>query len=165
MTAPSFAFVLGVAYTAAGILGLFSLLVLPPPAGAPALSVPSQHGMMFGLFAVNSVLNGVHILIGMWGLLAWSGAESAVRYARVVAILTALLAVMGLIPGPHIAFGLMPLYGYNVVVHAATAILAAYVGFRSRARRRTAAAPRKERRHLADRRQVLRPAAYERRAG
>jgi hypothetical protein len=163
MTAPAFALIVGIAYTAAGVLGMFSLLVVPPPATAPVLSVQSQYGMMFGLFAVNSVLNGLHILIGVWGLTAWSGATSAVRYARVVAVLTAVIAVMGLIPGPNIAFGVMPLYGVNVVVHAATAIVAAYIGFRSKARRRAHG----ERRHgsAADRREALRPVAHERRRG
>jgi hypothetical protein len=163
MSAPSFAFVLGVAYTAAGILGMFSSLVLPPPANAPALDVTSQYGMMFGLFAVNSLANGLHLVIGLWGLLAWTGAASAVTYARTVAIITALLAVMGLLPGPNIAFGLLPLYGYNVVVHGATAILAAYIGFRSKARRAVAS---KERRHNGPNRRIAaRNVADERRRG
>jgi hypothetical protein len=163
MTAPAFALILGIAYTAAGLLGMVSTLVVPPPATAPVLSVQSQYGLMFGLLAVNSVLNSLHVLIGVWGLTAWIGATSAVRYARVVAVLTAVIALMGLLPGADIAFGVMPLYGVNVVAHAATAIVAAYIGFRSKARQR----PRGERRHGAatDRRHSLRPVAYERRRG
>ena len=36
---------------------------------------------------------------------------------------------MGLIPGLNTMFGLVPLFGSNVILHALTAAIAAFVGF------------------------------------
>jgi hypothetical protein len=126
-----------------------------------------NYGYLFGLFAVNAVLNGVHFLLGFWGLVAWSGALSAVNYARALAAVSAVFALMGLIPGLKTAFGLAPLYGHEVWLHALTAIAAAYFGFRTAARSVAAAlqeAPA-ERRRTGSRRRSARPVAYERRKG
>jgi Domain of unknown function (DUF4383) len=57
---------------------------------------------------------------------------SARFYARVVAITYAALTVMGLIPGLKTLFGLVPLYGHDVWLHAVLAIIAAYFGFVAR---------------------------------
>jgi hypothetical protein len=110
----------------------------------------------------------VHFLLGFWGLVAWSGALSAVNYARSLAVASATLALMGLIPGLKTAFGLAPLYGHEVALHALTAIAAAYFGFRTAARSVAAAlreAPAERRRAGASRRKSARPVAYERRKG
>ena len=41
----------------------------------------------------------------------------------------AALAVMGFIPGLNTLFGLMPMYGNDIWLHALLAIVAGYVGF------------------------------------
>jgi hypothetical protein len=46
-----------------------------------------------------------------------------------VAIIYAVLAVMGIIPGLNTTFGLIPLYGHDIWLHAVIAIAAAYFGF------------------------------------
>ena len=138
------------------------------PADAPAPVVTMYYGYLFGVFAVNAVLNGVHFLLGFWGLVAWSGALSAVNYARSLAVVSAVLALMGVIPGLKTAFGLAPLYGYEAWLHALTAIAAAYFGFRTAARSvaATLQEAHPERRHSgASRRKAARPVAYERRKG
>jgi len=85
-----------------------------------------------------------------------------------LAAVSAVFALMGLIPGLKTAFGLAPLYGHDVWLHALTAIAAAYFGFRTAARS-VAATLREtpaERRHSgASRRKAARPVAYERRKG
>ena len=57
-------------------------------------------------------------------------ATGAVAYARGVAILYALLALMGVLPAPfRSTFGLIPIYGHDVWPHALTALIAAYFGW------------------------------------
>lgn len=85
--------------------------------------------MLFGLFPVNVLHNLVHILFGAWGLVAARSLGAARTYARVVAIAYALLTIMGLIPATNTTFGLVPIYGHDVWLHALLAIVAAYFGF------------------------------------
>jgi hypothetical protein len=167
MSAPSFALIAGLLYMALGILGMLSSLSVRPPADAPALTVTANYGYLFGAFAVNAVLNGVHFLLGFWGLIAWSGALSAVNYARGLAFASAAMALMGLVPGLQTAFGFAPLHGNEVWLHALTAIGAAYIGFRSAARSVAATMQEvpAERRRTVSRRKAARPVAHERRKG
>jgi hypothetical protein len=43
-----------------------------------------------------------------------------------------LLAILGLIPGTNTLFGLVPIYGHDVWLHALSALIAAYFGFVAR---------------------------------
>jgi hypothetical protein len=168
VSAPSFAFIVGLAYMALGILGMLASLVIGAPSDAPAPAVTMNYGYLFGVFAVNAVLNVAHFTLGFWGVVAWTGALSAVNYARTLSFITAGLALMGLIPGLKTAFGAAPLYGHDVWLHALTAILAAYIGFRSTARAvvaMTQEAPVERRHTTATRRKAMRPVAQERRKG
>lgn len=155
MSAPAFALIIGLLYTGLGSLGLLSALVMPAP------DSPASFGYLFSLFAVNWAMNGAHFLVGLWGLMAWSGFLSAVTYARSISVLLGLMAVVGLFAGLNAIFSALPLHGYNVWLHALTAIAAAYFGFRSRAR---LAMTRKQRRHSSpDRRHEAQRVALERR--
>jgi hypothetical protein len=49
-----------------------------------------------------------------------------------LAVIFGVLTVMGLIPGLNTVFGLIPLFGHDIWLHALTAIAAAYFGFRER---------------------------------
>jgi hypothetical protein len=71
----------------------------------------------------------VHILFGVWGLVAAGGLAGAVLYARAVAVIYALLTVLGVIPATNTAFGLVPIYGHDVWLHGVLAVVAAYFGF------------------------------------
>jgi hypothetical protein len=79
-------------------------------------------------------------------------------YARSVALLFGVLALMGLIPGMSTLFGALPIYGHNVWLHAGSAAIAAYFGWRS-------TEPNMERRNRMERRQRMLPVARERRLG
>ena len=48
-----FALVFGIAFTLAGIVGMFPAALTPPPAGAPATSITVLYGYLLGLFPVN----------------------------------------------------------------------------------------------------------------
>lgn len=81
------------------------------------------------MFPVNVLHNAVHILFGVWGLVAASSLAGAVLYARGVAVIYALLTVLGLIPATNTAFALVPIYGHDVWLHGLLAVVAAYFGF------------------------------------
>jgi Domain of unknown function (DUF4383) len=131
MNARYFALIYGVVFLLAGIAGFIPDLVTPPEA-APDLAITASSGHLFGLFPVNLLHNLVHLAFGIGGFVGYRNFPSARFYARVVAITYAALTVMGLIPGLKTLFGLVPLYGHDVWLHAVLAIIAAYFGFVAR---------------------------------
>jgi hypothetical protein len=135
MYAKHFALLAGIVYLLAGLAGLLPALLQPPRPDAPPVHVDVLHGRLLGLFPVNILHTLVHLAIGAWGLLAAKAVSSAVMYARGLAIIYGVLAVMGLIPGLNTLFGLIPLHGHDVWLHAGTAIIAAYFGWLSGATR------------------------------
>jgi hypothetical protein len=112
-----------VASSLARLLGIVFILV--GVAGFIPAAVPD--GKLLGLFHVNAAHNAVHIALGVWGVLAASGA--AVAYLRGIAVIYAALAVLGLIPATQDLFGLTYIGGANVALHGALAVIAGYVGF------------------------------------
>ena len=158
MSIRTFALIFGIAYLGAGLLGLIPAALLPPPADAPPTHFTMLYGYLLGLFPVNVLHSAVHLVIGAWGSAAWSGSLSAIGYARSLAVIYGLLAVMGLVPGLNTVFGLIPLHSHDVWLHAGTAAIAAYFGWRGESF--TA-----ERRHNIDRRQHAMVVAMDRRSG
>jgi hypothetical protein len=157
MSAATFALIFGIAYLGAGLLGLIPAALMPPPADAPPTTFALMYGYLLGLFPVNILHSAVHIAIGAWGLMAWRGTASPHVFARSLALFYGVLAVMGLIPGMNTLFGMLPMHGHDVWLHAGSAIVAAYFGWRSEVHM--------ERRHASDRRQRMMPVARERRFG
>ena len=162
VTTRTFALIFGIAYLGAGLLGLLPGMLTPPPGDAPALRVQAMNGMLLGLFHVNLLHTLVHLAIGAWGLAAYAGWSSPRMYARSLAVVYGVLAVMGLVPGLNTLFGLVPLHGHDVWLHLATAAVAAYFGFFAQP-----APARAERRYGAgDRRRAMARAVHnERRSG
>lgn len=167
MRTATFALFAGIIYLSAGILGLVPEALTPPPADAPPLRLALLYGYFLGLFPVNALLSAVHIATGIWGLAAWQADHIGRRvrsprlYARALAILYGALAVLGVIPGLNTLFGLLPLHGHDVWLHAGTGAIAAYFGWRAKSeieRRTTPVAG-------ADRREQVQPVAHERRYG
>jgi hypothetical protein len=111
----TFARVFGVIFVLVGVLGF-----------VPAAMTD---GMLLGLFPVNTVHNVVHILLGLWGLMAGGTAAGAVGYFKGLTVIYGLLAVLGLIPATQDLFGLAPIHGNDVWLHAVLALAAAYFGF------------------------------------
>ncbi|MDQ5847813.1 MAG: DUF4383 domain-containing protein [Pseudomonadota bacterium] len=131
MRTSTFALIVGIVYLGAGVLGLIPAMLQPPPFDAPATTFTLLYGYLLGLFPVNVILTAVHLATGYWGMAAWSRAADAGVYARSMAMLYGALGIMGLIPGMHTMFGLVPLYGHDVWLHLGTAAVAAYFGWRS----------------------------------
>ena len=128
-----FALVIGIVYLLVGIVGFIPASLSPPgvvgPDDAQGLSVTALQGRLMGLFPVNLLHDVVHVLIGIWGIAAYRSFDGARVFARGLAIIYGLFAVMGLIPRLDTVFGLVPLYGHDVWLHAATALVAAYFGW------------------------------------
>src|SRR5690349_14825952 len=118
-----FALIFGIVYLLVGILGFVPGVLHSMPV---ATKVHMSEGMLLGLFPVNAIHSVVHILIGVWGLIAYRTIGSARGYAVGLAVIYLLLAVMGLIPGLKTVFGLIPIYGHDVWLHALTGLIAAY---------------------------------------
>ena len=110
-----FARVIGIVFVAVGLLGFVPALV--------------TDGKLLTLFPVNAVHNAVHIVLGIWGVMSAKTAANAVLYSKSIAAIYALLAICGLIPATNTLFGLAPIGGMDVGLHAVLAIVAAYFGF------------------------------------
>ena len=127
MSVRTFAMVFGIVFLLAGVSGFI-----------PGLSPRSMHGDMIvtadsrlalGLFPVNVLHNLVHLAFGAWGVLAARSLVGSLAYARGVALIYAALTIGGLIPATSTTFGLVPIYGNDIWLHAGLAIVAAYFGF------------------------------------
>lgn len=127
MSTNRFAMVYGIAFLAIGVLGFVPGITAPHT--HPEVTADSGLGLLFGLFPVNLLHNIVHVLFGIWGLFAARSFPAARVYFKSVAIIYAVLGVMGLIPGLRTTFGLIPLYGHDIWLHFGLAAVAAYYGF------------------------------------
>ena len=107
MNTGAMAMVFGVVFLLVGMIGFFPA---PPPPGAPPLAVEHGHGLALGLF------------------------PSARGYFQLVAVSYVLLTVLGLIPMTQTTFGLVPIWGNDIWLHALIAAGAAYFGYFAPAR-------------------------------
>jgi hypothetical protein len=115
-----FALAYGVVFALVGLAGFVPALA---PVG------PDGFARLFGLFPINAVHNLVHLVFGIWGLVAYWGATSPLLYARSVAVVYGLVTIMGLVPATMHVFGLMPVHGHDIWLHAGLAIVAAVFGW------------------------------------
>src|SRR5688572_21499293 len=145
MNTRNFSLVLGVAFLLIGILGFIKVepILMQHPLGedkdahvaghdhdhGEELKLKSFEGYLFGLFHVNALHSGVHVLFGLMGIGMSRRWDLARTYCRIVAVSYALLAVLGLIPQVNTVFGYIPIHGHDVWLHALIALAAAYFGF------------------------------------
>lgn len=127
----TFALVFGVAFALAGLSGFVPGVNQMHAGDDPNLHVHGPGtGHLLGLFHVNVLHNLIHLAFGIWGVVAWRGGFGPSRlYARGVAIIYALFVVMGLVPVLNYVFGLVPIHGNDVWLHALLALPAAFFGF------------------------------------
>src|SRR5690606_27866557 len=88
-----------------------------------------SYGLLFGMFAVTTFSHIYQIAVGIWGILASRSLPNSLAYCRIIAVVSIVLALFGLIPGLRTLFGPMPLYGNLVWFHALTAAFATYFGW------------------------------------
>lgn len=122
-----FAIAFGVIFLLAGLAGFIP--GLSPEHAHPDMVVTSASRLALGLFPVNVLHDLVHLAFGVWGLVAARTVVGSRIYARGVAVIYAALTILGLIPLTQTTFGLVPIGGNDVWLHAGLAIIAAYFGF------------------------------------
>ena len=114
------ALVFGIVFLLVGILGLVS-------AGGMEMGADPAPGMLLGVFPVNLLHNLVHLLFGVWGLVASRSFAGAKMYAQTVGVIYIVLAGLGFVAPT--TFGLIPIGGNNIWLHALLGIVLAGVGF------------------------------------
>jgi hypothetical protein len=159
MKTSTFALLTGIAFLGAGILGLVPAMLTPPPADAPPTTFTMLYGYLLGLFPVNALHTAVHLAVGAWGIAAWRGIANPAIFARALAMLYGVLAILGMMPMFNTVLGWIPIHGHDVWLHGVTAAIAAYFGWRNEV-------PNADRRRSHDdRRHRMFPVAQERRHG
>jgi len=123
-----FAWTVGALLLLLGIAGFVPPLV---PVEDDPLRIAARVGgpHLFGLFPTSSVLSGLYVLIGAWGLYAGGRLGRALTYARAAGGIFLLLLLMGTIPGPDMLFGAAPIYGNNLILHGLLALLCLLFGW------------------------------------
>lgn len=129
MKAPGIARVLGLAFLLAGVLGFTPYVTVPADLTAQWVTLNASYGFLAGIFPVNVVHDLIHVLFGIWGLIAAGTFAAAVRYCRSIAWIYLVLTVLGAIPITNTLFGIAPIYGYDAALHFVVAALAFYGGY------------------------------------
>ena len=115
------AMVFGVVFLLVGLLGLFI------PGGMEMEANNAEAPKLLGLFPVNLLHNLVHLAFGVWGLLASRTHAGARGYCRAGAVIYAVLVVLAFVT-PSM-FGLVPIGGNDIWLHAVLAAGLGYFGF------------------------------------
>ena len=118
-----FAQVFGIIYLLVGVLGFLLPLVLRP---MPAAWGPFSH-YLFGLFAVNWLHSLAHLLIGVVGIAVYRSFSASRAYAFALGVAYGALFLVGIITGGvgvGERGGLLPLNGWDNVLHLLTALVA-----------------------------------------
>ena len=131
MSTRTFALLFGIVFLVVGVAGFLQPALLHPH-DYPDVTMNAFEGDLLGLFPVNALHSIVHVLFGVWGLMASRSLGGSVTYARGVAIIYAVLTVMGFVPALDTTFGLIPLFGNDIWLHALLALVAAYFGWVNR---------------------------------
>jgi hypothetical protein len=118
----------------AGVFGVIFIIIAVLGFIAPGglvMAMDPTTGMVLGVFPVNLLHNIVHLLFGVWGLVAsrsWSGSKT---FFTVGGIIYAVLTVVGFLSPT--GFGLVPLGGADLGLHAVLAIAMLGIGYTAKA--------------------------------
>ena len=117
------ALIFGVVFVTVGLLGFVA-------SGGSMEADPAMAPLLLGLFPVNVLHNLVHLGFGAWGLVASRSWNAAKTYLVVGGAIYAVLAVLGLI-APDL-FGLVPIGGNDIWLHALLAVAMLAIGLTAR---------------------------------
>ena len=115
------ALVFGLVFAVVGICGLLV------PGGMGMTADMATAPMLLGLFPVNLLHNIVHLLFGAWGLMASRSFSGAKSYCQIGGVVYIILAVLGFVAPT--TFGLIPIGGNDIWLHAVLGIVLAGIGF------------------------------------
>jgi hypothetical protein len=126
-----FALMAGLLYSCAGILAFLPAFDWWPERADPGMYDVYFHGGRLGGFVEeNWPHNILWLTVGLGGIFAAATYGSAKLYAQGLFGAMVLLTLLGLMPvGIGDLWGYLPLSGWNIPIHAITAILAWYYGF------------------------------------
>jgi uncharacterized protein DUF4383 len=113
----------------AGVFGVIFILVavlgfISP--GGLVMTMDPTTGMVLGIFPVNLLHNIVHLAFGVWGLIGsrtWSGSKSFFTAGGVIYVVLTLVGFLS-----PTGFGLVPLGGNDIWLHAVLAIAMLGIG-------------------------------------
>ena len=109
----------GVVFIAVAVLGFFT-------GGMSMDAHMSSAPRVIGLFPVNVAHNAVHLVFGVWAIVAAKSPVSARRYCLLSGAIYLLLAGIGFVL-PE-TFGLVPIGGNDITLHAVLGIALSMVG-------------------------------------
>ncbi|MBD2459560.1 DUF4383 domain-containing protein [Oscillatoria sp. FACHB-1407] len=126
-----FALIIGIMYVLVGVSGFIPGLVTPPVADPDSvnLSFTTGYGYLMGLFPINFLHNIIHLSVGLAGIFASISLGSARLFSGGLALFYGALVLFGLFPPTQSTFGLIPIFGNDIWLHAITAAIATYFGF------------------------------------
>ncbi len=134
MNIRKFAFVSGSIMLILGVLSLIPQLSTFPD-WLPALKLTNSYGLFFNLFPMNIVNKVALIAFGIAGIAAANPKNlviASVRWARTVAWVMGVAAVLGLFPQTNTLWGYWPLLRGEVLLHGVFAVLGGYYGYKSK---------------------------------
>lgn len=123
-TAQTGALIFGIVFLLVGILGFFV------PNGMEMDAEMETAGRLLGLFPVNLLHNIVHLAFGAWGIAASRSFHGSRTYGRAGAIIYGALVLIAFV-SPTL-FGLVPIGGNDIWLHALLALGLAWIGFAGR---------------------------------
>jgi hypothetical protein len=121
------ALVFGIVFVIVAVLGFVT------PGGMNMDASLDHAPRLMGLFPVNVLHSLVHLVFGLWGLIAARGAGSARAYCRGAGTIYLVLAALGFVAPT--GFGLVPIGGNDIWLHASIGLVLAIVGFAGAPRR------------------------------
>lgn len=125
------AMVFGLVFIVVDVLGLIV-------SGGMQMGDARNPALLVGLFPVNILHNLVHLAFGLWGILAASSYRSAVAFCKLGGFAYLALAAIGIIQPTF--FGLMPIGGNDVFLHAVLGAILVLAGFMAKEEAGAAAA-------------------------
>jgi hypothetical protein len=114
------AMIFGAVFLAVGVLGLVS-------PGGMQMGADPPPATVLGLFPVNLAHNIVHLLFGVWGLLASRSFAGAKSYAQIGGVVYLVLAGLAFVSPT--TFGFIPIGGNDIWLHLVLGLVLAGVGF------------------------------------
>jgi hypothetical protein len=112
------ALVIGVLFLLLGLAGFAPGITFTPAVSASPTNIyPGPgYGYVLGLFPTNYFHSAIGIIVGLWGIAGFLSLGGAIAFHQIFTVLYALQAILGLLPATNTLFGMMPLYGSNVIL-------------------------------------------------
>lgn len=123
MNVQRIAMIFGIVFILVAVLGFFQ-------AGMSMEADNELAPKLLGLFPVNVLHNLVHLAFGIWGIAASRSFPGARAYCRIGGAIYLVLAVLGFITPT--TFGLIPIGGHDIWLHAVLGLALLIAGITAR---------------------------------